>query len=151
MTASPKHHAHLASLGATKLFDRASSSLVTDIKTASPEGKGVDMMIDCVGAGTAQKDICEAFDPAGSKLYSAVFTGMDVPVPDDVKKTNISGWSIFDVQGGKQIIPALTKLVEEGKYKPPVPVNVLGHGLERLAEVIDKLKNVSGEKLVVTL
>lgn len=150
-TSSPRYHAHLASLGARKLFDYRSPTVVSDIKGTFPEASGIDMIIDCVSAGAAQTDICDVLDPTGSKMYAAVIAGADVPVPEAVTKLNISGWSIFDVQGGKQIIPALTRLVEEGKYKVPLPVKVVGHGLEQVPMAMDKLKGVSGEKLVVTL
>ena len=151
-TSSPQHHAHLASLGATKLFDYRSPTVVSDIKAASPDASGVDMIIDCVDAGAAKTDICDVLDPSGSKMYAGVIAGpRSVPVPEGITKLDIGGWSIFDVQGGKQIIPALTRLVEEGKYKVPLPVKVVGHGLEQVPMVMDKVKGVSGEKLVVTL
>lgn len=150
-TSSEKHHAHLTSLGATKLLDYHSPTIVSDIKSASPNGGGVDMIIDCVRAGGIQTDICDTLDPAGAKKYAFVLTGIDVKVPEGVTKSSISGWSIFDVEGGMQIIPALTKLVEEGKYKVPLPVNVVGHGLEEIPNVMDRLQTASGEKLIVTL
>ena len=150
-TSSPQHHRHLGSLGATMVFDYHSHTIVSDIKATSPNASGVDMIIDCVGAGAAQTDICDVFDPTGSKKYAAVITGADVPVPEGVTKIDVSGWSLVDLQGGRQIIPALTSLVEEGKYKVPLPVKVVGHGLDQVPKVMDQLKNVSGEKLVVTL
>jgi NADPH:quinone reductase-like Zn-dependent oxidoreductase len=150
-TSSGKHHTHLTSLGATKLFDYHSPTIVSDIKSASPNGSGVDMIIDCVGAGRTQTDICNTLDPAGAKKYAFVLTGVDVKVPEGVTKSSISGWSIFDVEGGMQIIPALTRLVEEGKYKVPLPVNVVGHGLDEIPNVMDRLRTASGEKLIVTL
>ena len=150
-TSSTKHHAKLSSLGATTLIDYHSSSVVSDIKGASPDGKGVDMIIDCVGSGASQKDICDAFDPAGSKMYAAVISGPEFTVPDTVTKLNISGWALLEVQGGKQIIPTLTKLVEERRYLVPLPVRVIGHGLEQVPELMDQVKTTSGEKLVVTL
>jgi NADPH:quinone reductase-like Zn-dependent oxidoreductase len=150
-TSSEKHHAHLTSLGATRLFDYHSPTIVFDIKSASPGGSGVDMIIDCVGAGGTQNDICDTLDPSGAKKYASVLTGIDVKVPEGVTKYSISGWSIFDVEGGMQIIPAITQLVEEGKYKVPLPVNVVGHGLDQIPDVMDKVRTVSGAKLIVTL
>lgn len=150
-TSSPKHHSQLIKLGATKLFDYRSTTLVSDIKAASPASKGIDMIVDCVGSGLEQKEICDVFDPAQSKLYASVFTGVDVPVPQGITKRNISGWSINEVQGGKDIIPSITKLVEEGMLKVPLPVKVVGHGLDKLDNALDQLSSVSGEKLVVTI
>jgi NADPH:quinone reductase-like Zn-dependent oxidoreductase len=150
-TSSEKHHAYLVSLGATKVFDYHSPTLVPDIKSASPNSGGVDMIIDCVGAGGSQTDICDTFDRSGAQKYAFVITGVVPKVPDGVTKYACSGWSIFDVEGGMQIIPSITKLVEEGKYKVPLPINVVAHGLEQIPAVMDKTKTVSGEKLIVTL
>jgi NADPH:quinone reductase-like Zn-dependent oxidoreductase len=150
-TSSPKHHEHLASLGATKLFDYNSATVVSDIKNSTPESKGVDMIIDCVASGAVQKDVFDAFDPAGSKMYAASITGVDVPVPEGVTKLEISGWALLDLQGGQHVIPSLTKLVEELNYKVPLPVKVVGHGLEQVPEVMDQSLSASGEKLVVML
>ncbi|MCJ1389926.1 hypothetical protein MMC18_002783 [Xylographa bjoerkii] len=150
-TSSVKHHARLTDLGATCLVDYKSPSVVADIKAASPGAAGVDVIIDCVSAGASQTDISDVLDPAGSKMYAAIVTGLPFPVPEEVNKLEVSAWSMVDMQGGKQLIPSLTKLVEEGTYRVPLPVRVVGHGLEELANVLDKVKTVSGEKMVVTL
>jgi NADPH:quinone reductase-like Zn-dependent oxidoreductase len=150
-TSSPKHHEHVAALGATQLFDYHSPSHVSDIKVASPEARGVDMILDCVGAGAVQTNICDVLDPAGPKTYAAVIVGTPVPVPEGVTKFDSHGWAISELEGGETVIPALTKLVEEGKYKLPLPVRVVGHGLDQVSAVTDQTKTVSGEKLVVTI
>ena len=124
---------------------------MADIKAMSPAAAGIDVIIDCVSAGASQKDISDVFDPAGSKRYAAVLTGVEVTVPEGVNKLDVNAWSMFDMQGGKQLIPSLTKLVEEGKYRVPLPVRAVGHGLEVLGIVLDEVKSVSGEKVVVTL
>lgn len=150
-TSSAKHFARLRDLGATHVVDYKSPSVVADIKAASPGAAGVEATIDCVSAGASQPDICDVLDPAGFKGYAAIVTGVTVPVPKGVKKLDVNAWSMFDLQGGKELIPALTKLVEEGKYRLPLPVRVVGHGLEELSNVLDEVKSVSGEKVVVTL
>lgn len=150
-TSSVKHHARLHDLGATCVVDYKSPSVVADIKAASPGAAGVEVIIDCVSAGTNQTDICDVLDPAGSRRYAAIITGMPVPVPQGVHKFEVNAWSMFDMQGGKELMPSLTKLVEEGKYKVPLPVRVVGHGLEELPNVLDEVMTVSGEKVVVTL
>lgn len=150
-TSSPKNHAHVASRGATRVFDYHSPSVVSDIKTASPGGRGVDMIIDCVSAGASQTDICDVIDPSGSKKYASLMTGVEVPVPQDVTKFDVIGSSLVKLQDREAIVQALTRLVEEDKYKLPVPVRVVGHGLEQLPSVMDEVMSVSCEKLVVTL
>lgn len=109
------------------------------------------MILDCVAAGASQTDICDMLDPAGSKKYAAVMTGVQVPVPEGVEFVVANAYSMLDMQGGKQLLPSLTHLVEDGILKVPLPVRVLGHGLEQLPDVLDEIKTVSGEKLVVTV
>ncbi|KAJ7761098.1 putative quinone oxidoreductase [Mycena metata] len=150
-TSSAKHHARLVDLGATHVVDYKSSTVVADIAALSPGAAGVDLIIDCVSAGASQTDICDVLDPAGSKRYAAVLTGVPVPVPEGVDHMVTGALSMFDMKGGKEIIPSLTKLVEEGTYKVPLPVRVVGHGLEELPNVLDEVKTVSGEKVVLTL
>lgn len=150
-TSSVKHFARLQDLGATHVVDYKSPSVVADIKAASPGAAGVEAIIDCVSAGASQPDISDVLDPAGSKGYAAVVTGITIPVPEGVNKLDVSAWSMLDMQGGKQLIPSLTKLVEEGNYRVPLPVRVIGHGLGELSNVLDEVETVSGEKVVVTL
>ncbi|MCJ1474329.1 hypothetical protein MMC13_002987 [Lambiella insularis] len=151
VTSSTKHHARLNDLGATHVIDYKSPSAVADIKAASPGAAGVDVIIDCVSAGASQTDISDVLNPAGSKKYAAVVTGLPFPVREGVNKLEVDAWSMVDMQGGEQLIPSLTKLVEEGTYRVPLPVRVVGLGLEELPNVLDEIKTVSGEKLVVKL
>jgi len=110
------------------------------------------MIIDCVSAGVTQTDICDVLDEEGSKMYASVITGLDSPVvAKGVTKILINGWSLTEMQGGEYIIPALTNLVEEGHYKIPLPVRVVGHGLEVVPKVMDKVDSASGEKFMVVL
>jgi len=124
---------------------------VADIKATSPGAAGVDVIIDCVSAGASQTNISDVFDPTCSKKYAALITGVPVPVPEGVNKLEVNAMSMVDMQGGKKLIPSLTKLVEEGTYRVPLPVRIVGHGLEELPNVLDEVKAVSGEKVVVTL
>lgn len=150
-TSSTKHHSRLIDLGATYVFDYRLPSVVADIKAALSGAAGIDVIYDCVSAGASQTDITDVFDPEGSKRYATVINGVIVPVPEDVKHIDVSAWWMIGVQGGKQLIPSLTKLVEEGTYRVPLPIRVVGHGLEELPNVLDEMKTVSGEKIVLTL
>lgn len=66
-TSSPAHHDRLISLGATTVFDYKSPTLVSDIKAASPESRGIDIIYDVVGAGASQPDISDVLDPRGAR------------------------------------------------------------------------------------
>lgn len=150
-TSSVKHHVRLNDLGATHVIDYKSSSTVSDIKATSPGAGGVGVILDCVSAGASQTNISDVLNPTGSKRYAALVTGIPVPVPEGVNKIDVYATSTFDIQGGKQLIPSLTKLVEEGKYRVPLSIRVVGHGLEELPNVLDEVKTASGEKVVITL
>jgi NADPH:quinone reductase-like Zn-dependent oxidoreductase len=151
VTSSPKHQARLTDLGATSVVDYRSPSVIADIMAVSPGATGVDVIIDCVSAGASQTDITDVLDPNGSKRYAAVITGITFQVPEGVTKLDAGAYSLMDMQGGKQLLPSLTELVENGIYRVPLPVRVIGHGLAELPDVLDEVKTVSGEKVVVTL
>ena len=118
-TTSPRNFARLDSLGATKVFDYHSPSIVADIRAQTPVPRGIDMIVDFVSAGATQTDICDTLDPAGSKLYAASVTSVNIPVPDGVTRSEIESWSLLEMQGGKSILPALTELVEQGNISCP--------------------------------
>ncbi|PVH98862.1 putative alcohol dehydrogenase [Periconia macrospinosa] len=150
-TSSARNFPQVNSIGATKVFDYHSPSLVADIKAHSPNSQGIDMILDFVAGGAAQTDICDVFDPAGSKQYRAVLTGSTIPVPEGVALRVGSGHEIGEMKGGKSIFPMLTKLVEEGKYKVPLKADIRGHGLEDIPKVIEDLPKVSAAKIIVTV
>jgi hypothetical protein len=54
------------------------------------------------------------------------------------------------LQGGKNVMRALQTLLSEDKYKLPLPVKIVGNGLDKLEAGLNLMrKGVSGEKLVV--
>lgn len=151
-TSSSKHHARLSSLGATKAFDQRSESLIPDIISATPGGKGVDAIIDAVGSAAEQKGIFETLQPDGPKEYAEVATGAQMQVPEGVKRQLTGGRMIFGKPGGSNAIPALAELVEEGKYRLPTQVKKVGSGFEVVPKGLEELKaGVSGTKLVVAV
>lgn len=152
-TASVKHHQWLKRLGVDGSIDRASKTLVEDVKRASPEGRGVDATFDAVGAGATERNVFETFDEGGSKKYAQVWTGDDeIKVPDGVDSVLFRSRDFMQIPGGKNIMLALQTLMEEGTYKLPLPVREVGNGLQGLEKGLDLMrKGVSGEKLVVAL
>ncbi|KAF2123211.1 chaperonin 10-like protein [Lophiotrema nucula] len=150
-TSSPKHHTHIVNtLGAHRAFDRSSSSLVEDVKRGTPASQGLDAIVDVVGAGTS--DIFEAFNPNGPKRYAQVWTGEDkIQTPEDVDSVLFRSRDLSQLQGGDNIMLSLQTLLEDGRYKLPLPVNNVGQGFEALQKALDLMRmGVSGEKLVVT-
>lgn len=153
-TSSPKHHNHLTnSLGVNKVFDRNSANLSSDVKSASPGSRGVDAIIDAVGAGSTQCHIFETFNPDGPKRYAQVWTGdEEIKAPSDVQSVMFRIPDIFKLQGGKNVMLALQDLLENGKYKLPLPVHKVGDGFNALETGLKLMrKGVSGEKLVVSI
>jgi len=146
-TAAPRHADRLTSYGATKVFDYKSPTLVADIKA---EG-GADVILDCIAAGLQQRDISDVLTADGPKKYAAQVTGPPLPVPEGVNLTMFGGFSLIGSQGEENVIPALTTLVEQAKYKPPVPTKVIGKKLGDIPDVMDQLKTDTGVKLLVTL
>lgn len=150
-TSSPHNFDKVLVLGATAVFDYHSATLVADVKAATPGKRGVDMIFDFVAAGAKDVGICDVLDPKGLKRYGAVVTGAEIKVPEGVSLSVNDGWEITTMQGGKSVLPTLTKLVEQGKYRLPVPVKVEGHGLEQIPSAVENLHKVSGMKIIVTV
>ncbi|KAF9894497.1 hypothetical protein FE257_006380 [Aspergillus nanangensis] len=150
VTSSPRHHVRLTSrLGAHRAFDRHSASIVEDVRSASPGARGVDAIVDAVGAGSTERHVFDILDADGPKRYAQVWTGdPEIEVPSGVDSVMFKGADLPRLQGGKNIMLALRTLLEEGKYQLPVPVHKVG-GLE---EGLDLMRQgVSGAKLVVTV
>ena len=151
-TSSAEHHAHLISLGATKCFDRSAQEDTSSIKAATPGDSGVDAILDAVTAAATQPAVFTALNPKGPKIYAHVVTGQNVEVPEGVESTGIFGQQILGAKGGTKAMPGLASLVQSGKYKLPVKVEVLGKGFNAIEPGLDKLmKGVSGTKYVVSL
>lgn len=61
----------------------------------------------------------------------------------------VGGQDFLDKEPGA--MKHLQKLVEEGLYKLPLKVEVVGEGLEAVEKNVDKVPHVSGTKLVISL
>ena len=151
-TSSGKHHAHLVSLGATKCFERSAQEDTSAIKAATPDGSGVDAILDAVAAAASQPAVFTALNPTGPKTYSHVFTGQSVEAPEGIASTAMNAVQIFGTKGGMAAMPSLTSLVQSGKYRLPIKVEILGRGFDAIEQGLDKLKEgISGTKYVVSL
>ncbi|KAJ5565482.1 hypothetical protein N7513_001724 [Penicillium frequentans] len=133
-TSSPRHHAHLTKyLNADYAFDRGSASLVTDVKSVTPGCRGVDVIIDVVGAGGMQPDIFNVLDNHGPQKYAQVWTGNDqIQAPSGVNSVMFRGRDLPQLSGNANIVPTLETLLREGRYKLPLPVRIVGRGLDGL-------------------
>ena len=150
-TSSPQHHEHLKSLGANKTFDYHSPDVVQQIKAATPNGAGVQALIDSVASVLTTNALLETL--TGPKSFAEVITGQTVQnIPADVKHTLVFGKNVMSCPGSENLSMALGELLESGRYKLPLPVTVVGEGLEAIEGGLATLKSgVSGTKLVVKL
>ncbi|OTB00764.1 hypothetical protein M426DRAFT_65272 [Hypoxylon sp. CI-4A] len=148
-TSSAAHHAHLKSLGATVTLERSAQQNSAVLKAATPGGLGVDAILDPLGAGAEAPAVYDAARPDGPKLYSLVLTNPGAKIPEGFQGAIVDG---RDIYSEPDPLGYLARLVEEGKYKVPVKVDVVGKGFEAIEGGLDKLfKGVSGTKLVVSL
>lgn len=152
-TASPKHHSHLMRLGADLALDRHSTSLVADVKSSTDGSRGVDAIIDTVGAGSTERHVFDMFDGHGPRRYAQVWTGdEEVQAPQSVESVSFRSRDFLQLQGGEDIMLGLQSLLEAGRYELPLPVKRVGQGVQCLARGLELMrKGVSGEKLVVTI
>ncbi|KAF2722569.1 GroES-like protein [Polychaeton citri CBS 116435] len=149
-TSSPQHHDHIASLGVDKSFDRNSPSLVEEVKRATEGSKGVEAIIDLVGAGREERYLFETFASDGPQKYAQVWTGEDaIEVPSGVDSTMFKAGDFPELQGSQNIMLSLQNLLAESKYKLPIPIYNLGQGHTGFANGLEMIrKGVSGQKLV---
>ncbi|RYP66639.1 hypothetical protein DL771_007682 [Monosporascus sp. 5C6A] len=148
-TSSVAHHAHLKSLGASTCLERAAQQDTAALKAATPGGAGVDAIIDAVGASVEAPAVYGALKSDGPKLYSLVITRPGVELPQGVQATLIDGQYILDKEPGA--MNYLSRLLEEGKYKLPLKIDVVGKGFQAIQSGLDKIPQHSGTKLVVSL
>ncbi|KAJ5918556.1 hypothetical protein N7466_010548 [Penicillium verhagenii] len=153
-TSSPRHHAYLENtLGVDGVFDRGSETLVEQVKSQTPESRGVDAIIDVVGAGALQSHIFETLDAQGPKKYAQVWTGdSEIKVPSGIESVLFRGGDLPKLPGNENMMKSLQRLLEEEKYKLPLPVHEVGRGFDKLERGLELMrKGVSGEKLVVSV
>uniref|UniRef100_A0A8H7K4D4 Enoyl reductase (ER) domain-containing protein n=1 Tax=Bionectria ochroleuca TaxID=29856 RepID=A0A8H7K4D4_BIOOC len=148
-TSSPTHHARLKSLGAHFTLERSAQQDAAILKAATPEGAGVDAIIDAVGAGSAEPAVYSALREDGPKLYSLVITRPGVELPEGINATLVGGQSILDEN--PNAMKYLSKLLDEDKYKLPLDVEVVGKGFQAIETGLEKIMKTSGTKLVVSL
>ncbi|KAK7417362.1 hypothetical protein QQX98_004639 [Neonectria punicea] len=147
-TASAKHFSRIEELGASEVIDRNSSSIPADVAALVPGG--VDAILDCVTAAAADPSVFQSLRNDGPQLYSQVFTGQKVTVPEGVESAVVFGRQVFGAPGGLSAMQALGQLVGEKKYKFPVPTTVVGKGWEAVGTGLKQFETgVSGQKLVV--
>jgi NADPH:quinone reductase-like Zn-dependent oxidoreductase len=152
-TSSPKNFNYCKSLGASQVFDYKSATITTDLITAFQGKKSA-------GAFAIQRGSEVVCFEVISKIEGTKFVACAMPVvPDQVpegisaKFINASDVASPDEVGKMIWTDFLPAALEKGKFKClPEPL-VVGQGLEKVQEAIDKGKaaGASAQKLIVTL
>ncbi|KAI0390139.1 GroES-like protein [Xylariaceae sp. FL0594] len=148
-TSSAAHHDKLRALGATACLERAAQQDPAALKAPTPGGRGADAIIDAVGASAQAPAVFDALRSDGPKLFSQVITGPGLALPEGVQASLIGGQDMVDRE--PDAMKYLTRLLEEGKYKLPVKVEVVGQGLEAIEPNLGKVMQTSGTKLVLKM
>ncbi|TGN67991.1 zinc-binding alcohol dehydrogenase family protein [Paracoccus liaowanqingii] len=148
-TASARNAAMLEDLGAAKVFDYASATLVQDL-LATLQGRIL------VGALHATGNIVDCAEiVAGADGSSTIAATLPAPdgFRDDVTVGHIFGTALKDDAVGPLIYrDFLPDALAQGRYKAAPKPQIVGHGLEALQSALDLQKaGVSGAKIVVTL
>ncbi|KAJ7698979.1 chaperonin 10-like protein [Mycena rosella] len=167
-TASPKHHAFLRGLGATRVVDYASPTLAADITTG---GEQMALALDTISAEGTLAKIAQVLKPQGAvalllpikdgdtvavgeaAMHMAVPEGRNPFTPEtkivyvraftyyqnEYLKDNLMSKILPQLLAAGIIQPNRVRLLEQGTFK------------ERVAVGLDLLRNnrVSGEKVIV--
>ncbi|KAI1172258.1 GroES-like protein [Nemania sp. FL0916] len=148
-TSSAAHHDRLISLGATACFDRAAQEDIDILKAATPGGAGVDAIIDAVDAGAGAPAVYDTLRGDGPRLYSLVVTRPNFEPHQNVEVSFVGARDTLNIV--PFAMTCLTELLERGKYKLPVRVEVVGKGLGAVEQNLGRVMQVSGTKLVLSL
>ncbi|THV06442.1 GroES-like protein [Dendrothele bispora CBS 962.96] len=179
VTASPKHHDYLRSLGATHTLDYRSPDFVKDVTaivTASPGGNNdgkVDLVLDCITAESTLNAIGKVVSPLGTlaillpvkegdkvrgteKMYMELPEQMKGLIPQGTKVLGVR--TFFYAQDEflrDNLMPKiLPQLLETGIIQPNkvrLMDESFGSFKDRVGAGLDLLRNnqISGEKVVV--
>lgn len=91
----------------------------------------------------------------GPKIFAELMTGRNIDpkdIPEGVDFRVAMEANVYKEQGVENLFYALGDLLEQGKFKMPVPATVVGQGMDKIGGGVAQLmKGVSGTKLVVSL
>jgi NADPH:quinone reductase-like Zn-dependent oxidoreductase len=154
-TASPKHHAHVLSLGATAVVDYRSPTAVVDlVAAAKATGTEIRYAVDAVSTPETLPLVVETlsrFDGA-KKMTHFLPWPEHVAKPDDIEATQTRGMKVW---GERRDLAALVYngllkgWLEFGEVVPQA-FKVVEGGVGGLQAALDELnKGVSGVKVIV--
>ncbi|KAK9449309.1 chaperonin 10-like protein [Limtongia smithiae] len=154
-TASPKHTEYLKSLGASRVFDYKSSTVVDSIVTSAiSDGISLHLAFDAAGDMQACMDVLKEFgaeDGETAMLAEAVPFGDDAPKTPGVEMLFVRCYEeAARSQLYRQAFMWLRKQLDAGTYVPSPKLEIVEGGLAAAQKGMDILKSgVSGVKLVL--
>lgn len=151
-TASPKNFDYVTKLGASRVFDYKSPTIVADLLDVF-KGKHLVGTFDAVG-GAAWTPIIEVMHKsANANKFIATTIPRFPDTPEGVIMKQTQALSIMGNHVSKAIWEDfLPKALEVGTVVPAPEPLVVGHGLEKIQDAVDvQMKGTSAQKVVVTL
>ncbi|KAK0893072.1 hypothetical protein LTR91_023204 [Friedmanniomyces endolithicus] len=175
-TASPKNHAYVKSLGASRVFDYNSPTVITDLRKAF-EGKTTAGALT-MGAGSADASMEVLKHCSGNKFIAMATYPTPSPPPQSLVllktvyafmswsvvwyfKSKMNGIRSNFIFGSTLAFNGVGKLIYEdflpealaqGSFVPAPEPKIVGEGLESIQAGLDIQKlGVSAKKIVVTL
>ncbi|KAF6235452.1 hypothetical protein HO173_006135 [Letharia columbiana] len=148
-TASLKNFDHLQKLGASKMFDYNSKTVVDDLVSAL-KNKQFAGLFHAAGSSEASFEVVDK--ATGTKFVSSA-----PPIPENkpggVEANMVWGSSLKDNEVGPAIfVDFLPKALAEGKYIPAPEPWIVGKGLESIQDGFEaQKKGVSAKKVVITV
>lgn len=149
-TASPKNWDYCKAAGASRVFDYRSDTVVQDLIAAFKDRTCAGGL--AIQRGSEQPTFDVVANSKGSK-FVAVAGPLPDKVPREIQAKMIFGSSLKDNEVGSKVFDEfLAEALADGKYQClPKPV-LVGHGLEKLQDAMDRgLAGTSAEKLVVEI
>ena len=151
-TASPKNFDYVKKIGASRVFDYNSKTLVDELVNAL-KGKTIAGVLDCITIDGVVEVCAEVLRRSEGGKFIATAQPASEDMTGGVKTKFMYCSDIKDNEVGEAVYEHyLPKALVEGKFVPaPDPV-VVGHGLDAIQVGLEaQKKGVSAQKVVVTL
>ncbi|PYI21536.1 zinc-binding alcohol dehydrogenase domain-containing protein cipB [Aspergillus japonicus CBS 114.51] len=149
-TASPRNFDHATRLGAGRVFDYRSPTVVDEL-VAWLEGKTLVGAMDCIGFAATPMTVEVVRRSQGAKFVATVKGGFEAP--DGVTVKSVFGTTLKDNAVGKAIYEDfLPRALKAGSFTPAPEPLVAGHGLHSIQAAVDRqAQGTSAQKIVVVL
>jgi NADPH:quinone reductase-like Zn-dependent oxidoreductase len=157
-TASPSNFDLIRSLGATQVFDYSSSSIIDDLKSAT-SGQPIVGALDCAGKAGSTSSLAEILtasksEQPGTRLFISSVLPVEEDLPPGVESNFIKGVALrYDDDKSKALWGSfLPKSLADGSYRALPEALVVGHGLDKVQEAMERQRSgVRAQKVVVTV